>query len=56
MDKVKRFVAGLGLVCLLVGTVIALIGLYLKEIVLAITGFSFIAAGIIVMEFLHRKL
>ncbi len=55
MDIVKKLIAGLGLGCLLAGTVIALVGLYLKGLELAIIGFVFIAVGIVIMELLHRK-
>jgi hypothetical protein len=55
MDIVKKLIAGFGLGCLLIGTVIALVGLYLKGLELTIIGFSFIAVGIVVMESLHRK-
>jgi len=55
MDIVKKLIVGFGLGSLLVGTVIALVGLYLKGLELAIIGFVFIAVGIVVMESLHRK-
>jgi uncharacterized membrane protein YiaA len=56
MDIVKKLIAGVGLGCLLAGTVIALVGLYLKGLELAIIGFVFIAVGIVIMELLHRKI
>ncbi len=55
MDIAKKLIVGLGLGSLLAGTVIALVGLYVKGLALAIIGFAFIAAGIIIMESLHRK-
>ena len=55
MDTAKKLIAGLGLGSLLAGTVIALVGLYVKGLALAIIGFAFIAVGIVVMELLHRE-
>ncbi len=55
MDTAKKLITGLGLGCLLAGTVIALVGLYIRGLELAIIGFVFIAAGIVIMELLHRK-
>ena len=55
MEIVKKLIVGLGLGGLLTGTVIALVGLYLKGLVLAIIGFVFIAVGIVIMELLHRE-
>ena len=54
-EIIKKFFTGFGLVCLLGGTGIALVGLYLKGMMVAIAGFAFIAIGIIVMEYLHRR-
>ncbi len=56
MDIVKKLIVGLGLGSLLAGTVIALVGLYVKGLVLAIIGFAFIAVGIVIMELLHQKI
>ena len=55
MDTAKKLITGLGLGSLLAGTVIALVGLYIRGLELAIIGFVFIAAGIVIMELLHRK-
>ncbi len=55
MDTAKKLIVGLGLGCLLAGTVIALVGLYIRGLELAIIGFVFIAVGIVIMELLHRK-
>jgi len=55
MDILNKLIVGLGLGCLLAGTVIALVGLYIRGLELTIVGFAFIAVGIIIMELLHRK-
>ena len=52
----KKPIVGLCLGCLFIGTVIALVGLYQKGLEIAIVGLVFIAAGIIIMELLYKKL
>ena len=56
LDLGRKLIVGLGLGCLIIGTVIALVGLYQKGLEVAIVGLVFIAAGIVIMELMYKKL
>jgi len=56
MDILKILIGGLGVGCTLTGTVIALVGLYFDILSVAIIGLALIGVGIIIMEFLYKKL
>ena len=56
IEIVKKLIAGLLMGCILVGTRIALMGLYLKTLNLSVVGLVLILVSILLMEILYRKL
>ena len=56
LDLGRKLIVVLGLGCLIIGTVIALVGLYQNGLEITIGGLVFIAPGIVIMELMYKKL
>ncbi len=56
IDFPKKLVVGLAIGCILVGTVMALVGLYSDIFNVSITGLVLILVGVLIMEFMRRKI
>ena len=56
IDFPKKLLEGLAIVCILVGTVMALVGLYSDIFNVSITGLVLILVGVLIMEFMRRKI
>jgi len=52
---VKKLIAGLAIACILVGTVMAVVGAYLDIFNVYLIGSVLILVGALIMEFMHRK-
>jgi hypothetical protein len=55
IDFVKKLISGLAIVCILVGTVMALVGSYSDIFNVSIIGLVLILVGALTMEFMFRK-
>jgi len=55
IDFYKKLVVGLAMGCILVGTVMALVGLYSDIFNVSITGLVLILVGILIVELMFRK-
>ena len=55
-DILKKLITGLVIGGILAGTVVALVGLYLRELNISVTGLLLILVSMLVVEILFRKL
>jgi len=56
IDFPKNMVVGLAIGFILVGTVMAIVGLYSDIFNVSITGLVLILVGVLIMEFMRRKI
>lgn len=55
IDFIKKLIAGLAIGCILVGTVMALLGAYSDIFNVTLIGLVLILVGALIMEFMQRK-
>ena len=54
-DFEKKLIAGLAMVCILVGTAVALVGLYSDIFIVSMIGLVLILIGMFIMEVVFKK-